>query len=295
MLQNDIIQKLIEKSGKPAQIVMESIYLLEKAQKYLSDKNFTKAICYFEEAFAVNNYLEKTEFKNSYAHCLILATNWDKFNTYISDKNNYLQSSGWINSVWKNEPLNKNFIPVPWYTYPAIEFIEDKLKTSFKVFEFGSGFSTFWWASRVEEIFSVEHNPDFFLKLTKSVPSNSKISLIENLTTYALEITKYPDSFFDCIIIDGQNRNQCATFCINKLKISGFLIFDDSDNHLFNEGVNFLSHNGFKRIDFYGMIPCYTIKCCTSIFFRDDSFLINDNLPSQKESCLGKTYYQNNG
>lgn len=116
--------------------------------------------------------------------------------------------------------------------------------------------------------------------------------LEENETKYATKISNYPDNYFDIIIIDGANRNECAKFTLNKVKDKGFIIFDNTDNYEFDLGVNWLLDDGYHKIDFYGLIPGYTYKNCTSIFFKDFAILSDRQLPSKKQSCLGLSCFQ---
>ena len=46
-------------------------------------------------------------------------------------------------------------MPVPWYTYPATEYLQHLDLLQFKVHEFGSGNSTLWWSKQVKCITSV--------------------------------------------------------------------------------------------------------------------------------------------
>ena len=54
--------------------------------------------------------------------------------------------------------------PVPWLTEEAIIFLEEFIEEnpSAKILEFGSGASTIWFAKKNVELFSVEHNPDWY-------------------------------------------------------------------------------------------------------------------------------------
>ncbi|MBU0711497.1 hypothetical protein KKA87_06195 [bacterium] len=40
----------------------------------------------------------------------------------------YLVDIGWFQSAEKKMPVNKNGQPIPWYSYPFLSFIEDRLK-----------------------------------------------------------------------------------------------------------------------------------------------------------------------
>lgn len=200
---------------------------------------------------------------------------------------NYLETSGWVKSMKVRKPVNFESQPIPWYNYPAIEFIENKIDRDFVIFEYGSGHSTLWWQRKVERVISVETDPQWFEYIKSQVGRNVRVSLIQDYSSYANEILKYEDNFFDVIIIDGRNRNRCAENCSSKLKENGMIIFDNTDREKYNAGIEFLRSQNFKRIDFYGMTPCYHYKTCTSIFFKRDELLAKGVLPSQKKSCLG--------
>ncbi len=55
--------------------------------------------------------------------------------------------------------------PIPWYTYPAIEYLMHLDLSDMSVFEFGSGKSTIWWAGNALKVHSVEDDSTWFLKI----------------------------------------------------------------------------------------------------------------------------------
>ncbi len=200
---------------------------------------------------------------------------------------NYLETSGWLKSLKEGKSIDYNSNPLPWYSYPAIEFIEDKLKSDFRVFEYGSGQSTLWYAQRVKEVISVEHNPDYFCQIKSYAPENVILSLLEDKEKYAAEINRYNDGYFDIIVIDGINRGRCAELCYRKLTANGLIIFDNSDREESDASLEFLQERKFKRLDFYGLLPTQKYKICTSIFWQDEELFNRASLPSRKKSCLG--------
>ncbi|MGF1493828.1 MAG: class I SAM-dependent methyltransferase, partial [Microcoleaceae cyanobacterium] len=207
---------------------------------------------------------------------------------------NYLEASGWLQSQRVQQPVNQGSNPIPWYTYPAIEFIEALLRPEFRVFEYGSGNSTLWYAQRATAVFTVENDPKWFDKIQSATQNLRQVQLflLEDPERYTNKIQDYPNAYFDLIVIDGRHRNQCARRCSEQLRPSGVIVFDNTDRAKYNPGIRFLGKQGFKRIDFYGLIPCYSYKTCTSVFFKDDSVLKRLPLPSQKQSCLGLTLGQ---
>jgi len=46
---------------------------------------------------------------------------------------------GWFSEFKTGEPVDKNFEPLPWLTYPFIDFIIERLSKEFSVFEIGNG------------------------------------------------------------------------------------------------------------------------------------------------------------
>lgn len=286
------------------------IEIWKQAHSLFHEKSdFSKAVNAFEELIAEyqqvlmsqNSSLdlrlkflpELSTAKISLAHSLILSLNWDQISDCMpTTEMNYLEASGWLNSLRKKRPVDRELKYIPWYTYPAIEFIENKIAKNFRVFEYGSGNSTLWWSTQVAEVVSIESDEKWFTYLQQEVPSNVKLIFIEEEKEYPATITQYPDHYFDIIVIDGISRNECCQYSIPKIRKNGFIIFDNTDNYNYDYGVNLLNLQGFKRIDFYGLIPSYLYKNCTSVFFYDDNFLLNRQLPSDKQSILGKSCLQ---
>ena len=264
---------------------------LSKAYQKFAEQKFVEAVELFRQAI-----IENPQFANTglipLAHSLMLTLDWQEISRNLPTGINYLETSGWLNSLYLGKPVNQEAEPIPWYTYPAIEFIENKINTNFRVFEYGSGNSSLWWSERVTQVISMESDANWFEYIKKNMPSNVELYLIEDDLEYASAINQYEDHYFDVIIVDGINRNQCAEFALSKVKDQGFIIFDNTDDHRYAEGVKKLLESGFIRIDFYGMIPSYLYKNCTSIFFKDIKLLSRGGLPSEKRSCLGRSCFQ---
>ncbi|WP_242039763.1 methyltransferase domain-containing protein [Anabaena sphaerica] len=264
---------------------------LSKAYRKFGEQKFAEAVEFFQKAIIENPQFADTGLI-PLAHSLVLTLDWPKISRNLPPGINYLETSGWLQSLYSGKPINQEAKPIPWYTYPAIEFIENKIDSNFCVFEYGSGNSSLWWSERVTQVISIESDANWFGYIKENMPSNVELYLIEDDLEYAAAINQYEDHSFDVIIVDGSNRNQCAEFAISKVKDKGFIIFDNTDDHKHAEGVEKLLESGFMRIDFYGMIPSYLYKNCTSIFFKDVSLLSRGGLPSEKRSCLGRSCFQ---
>jgi len=190
---------------------------------------------------------------------------------FVSKK--YLKPKGWFISRFLNQPVDKDLIPIPWFTYSSIHFIDQKLKnTAFKVFEYGSGNSTIWFASKVESVISVEHDYEFYLKMRQKFESIHNISYeFKNLEDGYTQRILDNENEFDIIIIDGRERVQCIKNCLKALKEDGIIIFDNSDRVDYEEGNQYLSENKFKKIDFRGFGPISHAEWQTSIYYKKNN------------------------
>lgn len=67
--------------------------------------------------------------------------------------------------------------PIPWYTYPAIEYLSQLDLSKQCIFEYGAGNSSRFWGSRAKELISVEHNRAWFELVNKNKLNNQQIIL----------------------------------------------------------------------------------------------------------------------
>ena len=82
------------------------------------------------------------------------------------------------------ECVDKEKSKIPWYTYPAIEYLNNIDFTDKIVFEYGSGNSSFYWAGKAKFVYSVEHNKEWYLKIKDQISSNQMIELCESCLLY---------------------------------------------------------------------------------------------------------------
>jgi hypothetical protein len=228
----------------------------------------------------------------TYANALLLNSDWSSLTSIMPQDTNFFLTSGWLNSLRHQRPVNKDNQPIPWLTYPAIDYIDTVIKSDWRIFEWGSGNSTLWWAAKTTSVVAVEDNSEWFNEIKSQMPSNVSLKNITEKSAYVDEILAYEDNSFDVIVIDGSHRNECARAAIPKLKHTGMLIFDNSDGAEYDESMIFLNSNGFFRNDFWGLIPSYLYKNCTSIFYRENSLLKDLPPPSRHVSSVGISCFQ---
>ncbi len=88
----------------------------------------------------------------------------------------YLLEVGWFESFKSLKSIDKDRKPIPWFSYPFIDFLTPRLSKEITVFEFGSGNSTLFFAERVKKVISIEHNKDWYQIVNKTKPDNVELN-----------------------------------------------------------------------------------------------------------------------
>jgi hypothetical protein len=197
-----------------------------------------------------------------------------------------LRGLGWHRSVRARVAKDSAGDPLPWYSYPAIQWLQARIRGSDSVFEFGAGQSTLWFAAHVREIVSVEHDVEWHRRLRVQIGPNVTLLLRHPAdapehgivrgegregSEYAAAIDVYPQQTFDLIAVDGVERVECVRHSISRLRPDGLLILDNSDRPGLRAGIDLLGQEGFGRVDFHGLVPAFGTYSCTSVFWRNHS------------------------
>lgn len=118
------------------------------------------------------------------------------------------------------------------------------------------------------------------------MPENVNLHLVPKNLVDIENIAELNNSF-DVIIIDGCDRFIATQKSFRLLNPEGLLIVDNSEGYWGTDGtypiIDFLHGQGLLRIDLYGFTPGVIDASCTSIFFRNNSFVVNlKNPPSSR-------------
>lgn len=155
--------------------------------------------------------------------------------------------------------------PLPWYTYPAIEFLEQLDFSGCSVFEYGSGNGSKYWSQRARTVTSVESDPRWHESGARELAANQSLLLEEDKTEYVSALHR-AGSDFDIIVIDGAYRYNCAIEAVKRLKDGGLIVLDNSD--WFPNTAKVLREDGFTQVDFAGAGPINSYAWCTSMYFK---------------------------
>jgi hypothetical protein len=142
----------------------------------------------------------------------------------------------------------RTFPDAPWLTASAIHLLESWLKPGDVGIEWGSGRSTLWFASRVAKLHSIEHNPEWYKRVSeflrqKNLSNKVNFQLVPcpyieiddpPTADYANAVYAIPDNSVDFALVDGNIRSTCMRVAIQKIKSGGLLILDNANRFLPN-------------------------------------------------------------
>lgn len=175
-------------------------------------------------------------------------------------------NDGWghARSKHSRRPLGPKGEPLPWFTYPAIEFIQQLDLSGARILEWGAGGSTLFWGSRCARVYTIERSREWFEKISEEAPPNVSLYFAPDEKDYVLP--NFEDKQFEIIIIDGELRRQCAEQSLKLLAKGGMIILDNSD--WYTKAAEFLRTSGLAQIDLSGFGPVNDYTWSTSIFLE---------------------------
>lgn len=178
-------------------------------------------------------------------------------------------------------PLNAEQEPIPWFTYPAIEYLERFDVNSWNIFEYGIGESTAYWSKRGASVYGVEHNLDWFNSMQSRHLPNAHLLYETERSRYCQAIRR-SSGLFDAIVVDGIYREACISHAVSALKSHGIIILDNSD--WYHAAGEALRNMGFLEVSFSGFGPINDYTWTTSLFFRE---LSSQHINLKKPTPIG--------
>lgn len=141
----------------------------------------------------------------------------------------------------------------PWMAQSFVRAFEKLDMSDWTVFEWGSGQSTLWFAQRVKQIVSMEHNPLWYEEARKMCDGleNVSIHFPLGLQAYVEGVQKHAkDRPYDLVIIDGRHRVACARAAIGHF--SRALVWDNASRRRYSKGrIELMEKAGIVKIERY--------------------------------------------
>lgn len=174
----------------------------------------------------------------------------------------------------------------PWMTFTAIEALERIVTRDSRVFEWGMGGSSVFFATRAAEVVSVEHDSDWYAVTCAAMrdrgldnwsgilvpavrqepaptmpvsadPYRSSDPALAALSfrDYAHAIDPYPPATFDIVVVDGRARLGCVQHALDRVRPGGLLIVDNADRESYLPAFQLLASHGWTLQAFNGPGP----------------------------------------
>lgn len=168
----------------------------------------------------------------------------------------------WLRRIYSgllyHKVYRKRYPEHPYYVPQVIKILSAALNKQAVVFEWGSGISTIWYAKKVKSIVAIEHCEQWYRKgngwIQEQNLSNIDLKYIlatnNSFQNYTQAISEYDDKFFDLVAVDGRDRVECIKQAVNKVKIGGYLILDDSHRTRYQVAFGLLTNYEYQRHNF---------------------------------------------
>jgi hypothetical protein len=195
-------------------------------------------------------------------------------NKLLLRKKSFLHQTGWIESFKEKKPIGNQGEVIPWMNYSIIEVLKNKITKEHTIFEFGSGYSTLFFASLSKEVTSIEHDREWADRISNSLPSNASIHYFKQDTDgeYCRAIHQFQKKH-NIAVVDGRDRVNCLRQALQAIPEDGVIILDDSHRTRYKACFNLTSQEGYRSLTIEGIKPGHTGLFSTTIFYRDNNCL----------------------
>ena len=147
---------------------------------------------------------------------------------------------------FRRSPLDRE---IPWFSYCAIDFLEQYLQLRMSVYEFGSGGSTLWLAARVAKLVTIEERAEWADAVSERLDRRGLRHRVEirlrepdRSSPTAFAASPYaqalPDEPADVIVIDGCERRShddlrpvAFHLAEERVRPGGLIVVDDAKRY----------------------------------------------------------------
>jgi precorrin-6B methylase 2 len=195
---------------------------------------------------------------------------WHALRTY------FLSQMDWSTS--RRERQSRSFgRSVPWWSYSCTHFLEQVVPVDAAVLEFGAGASTAWWLERGNRVMALESSPEWIESVRESCANH-----VDRLELNVVDFDE-PEAIaaqvsgpFHVIVIDNEGpRTPLVPIAIELLTDGGLIILDNADRDEYAQAVGDLEAAGFRRLDFFGLVPINAYASVTALFTKSDNISIH--------------------
>jgi len=96
-------------------------------------------------------------------------------------------------------------------------------------------------------------------------------------------------------VLGGEDLDGCAKATLGHVRDTGLVIVENSDRQACAVAIEIFAALGWRRIDFWGLLPGYLFRGCTTVLFKDERYLNPSTTPDAHESSFGPSFAQLTG
>lgn len=208
----------------------------------------------------------------------------------------------WLRSLFSIYDIDDLiYLDMPWWNLDAIDYV-DKYLNMFpgaRVFEYGSGASSVWFARRAGQVISVDHDKPWHDLVVSRLGeyANAKLMYVPPDDIVDPDVERYgskkegwhgrtfrdyvhaidsTDGVFDVVVIDGRCRGTCLEHALVRLSQGGIIVFDNSRRKRYREAI---TNSSLLHYDFSGLTACLPYADSTTILAKDSAVLESLQLP----------------
>ncbi len=183
-----------------------------------------------------------------------LAARIGAYRSLIADRSSYLHTHGWIESRRQGRPCGADGSPRPWMNLTTIALLDERLKSDMRVFEYGSGHSTAFFARRVALVTAIEHDAAWHALVARDLPPNAELRLVPldagDAYAHSVRECSAPP---DVIVVDGRNRLACLREALDAVSERGVCLLDDAERERYSGARDLARAAGFRDLTLTGL------------------------------------------
>ena len=185
-----------------------------------------------------------------------LVTRYRAYDRLVRMEESYLNTSGWLKSLHEERPCDDSGAPLPWMAFPMISLLRERITREHTLFEFGSGFSTEFYAGLAKSVVSIEHDHAWIERIQDKLPSNAKVQHqpLDSDGEYC-RAAQHSDAAPNVVIIDGRDRVNCLKQTVPSCPETTVFVFDDTHREKYQDGLAWATQQNYKLLRFEGLKP----------------------------------------
>jgi len=185
-----------------------------------------------------------------------LLASYRAYDRLIRTEESYLNTSGWLRSLKEQRPCDRLGASLPWMALPVVSLLRERITRQHDLFEFGSGFSTEFYAGLAKSVVSVEHDQQWIARTKQRLPSNATVQHcpLDEDGEYCRALQR-SDLNPGVVIIDGRDRVNCLLQSVPCCAASTVFVFDDTHRDRYQRGLEWAKEQGYRLLRFEGLKP----------------------------------------